>query len=131
MNEEMKILIELVRNSVRPVQEIVDQYFEQVVFSNLKQEWMTMSKKQKTLVVKKLATERKVKKPVRPKETVQVVSKSKSKMDLATQYLEDNSGLRRKEALAYFKESIGLTPAGAATYWNLIRKKLNYQTAKK
>lgn len=81
-----------------------------------------MAKKStKKLVVKKSA-------PVVAKKAEK---KELSKMELATQFLEENEGLSRSEAIKGFMEKCGLTKAGAGTYFQLLKVKLNYKPVRK
>ncbi len=51
-----------------------------------------------------------------------------SKMSLATkayQRMIKKDGVQRKDIIKEFIDKCGLTPAGAATYYNTIKKKLS------
>jgi hypothetical protein len=61
MNAELLELIELVRNSPRPVQEVVESYMDSIVWSLLKQEWLRLTIQERTSLINKLTTERKLK----------------------------------------------------------------------
>jgi hypothetical protein len=79
-------------------------------------------KAKKTLVVKKTAP------VVAPKKDER---KEPSKMDLATEFLEEHEGLTRADAIKAFMEKCGLSKAGAGTYFQLLKTKLNYKVAKR
>jgi hypothetical protein len=51
-------------------------------------------------------------------------AKTGTKMEKALKLMEKNPGLVRKAILAKFMNDVGLTKAGAATYYALITKKL-------
>ena len=79
-----------------------------------------MSSKKKAKVV--------VKTPPSPKKPVQKgVQKSKSKMDACEEWMTENPGKARKDIIKVFQEKYGLTPAGSSTYFQIIRKRLNYK----
>jgi hypothetical protein len=60
MNHEIQQLIEQVKTNVsKPVQEVVDDFFGQIVWSPLKDEYSRMTKAEKRFLIAKLTTERK------------------------------------------------------------------------
>jgi hypothetical protein len=59
MNDEILELIELVKQSSKPVQEVVDSYFDSIVWSMLKDEYSRMNTVEKRFLIAKLTTERK------------------------------------------------------------------------
>ena len=59
VNAELLELIELVKTSPKPVQEVVEDYFSEIVFSVLKQEWLQMQPAERQMLIAKLTHERK------------------------------------------------------------------------
>jgi hypothetical protein len=62
MNHEILELINLVKTTTKPVQEVVDEYFNGIEWSMLKDEFSKMTKAEKRFLIAKLTSERKVKK---------------------------------------------------------------------
>lgn len=58
MNNELKALIALVKTDQRAVRVIVDEYFETVAWSLLKDEWLRMDPTEKTQLIMKLEISR-------------------------------------------------------------------------
>ena len=56
---ELNDLISLVKSSSKPVQELVDEYFSNIIWSILKSEYDQMTTQQKRQLIKKLEGERK------------------------------------------------------------------------
>lgn len=56
---ELKYIIDRVKASTKPVQEVLDQYFKDVTWSLVKDEYNKMTKAQKKAFVAMLETERK------------------------------------------------------------------------
>lgn len=59
MNHEIQQLIELVRSSSKPVQEVVDNFFQDIEWSLLKDEYSRMNAVERQFLIAKLTTERK------------------------------------------------------------------------
>ena len=76
--------------------------------------------------VKKPSKKKTVKKSVKKtvtKKTVKKDGKSKSKMEMARQIMEDHKGEKRADVLLLFVSRCGLTEKGAATYYQLLKPK--------
>lgn len=54
-----------------------------------------------------------------------------SKMTMAEEYMDAHPGLARKDIIKHFQEKLDMTPAGSSTYYAILKKRLNYETAKK
>lgn len=61
MNHEILELIKAVKTSSKPVQEVIDSFFDGVDWSPLLDEYRKMSAAEKRLLIAKLTTERKSK----------------------------------------------------------------------
>ena len=59
MNHEIVELIALVKQSSKPVQEVVDDFFRNIEWSLLKDEYSRMNDVEKRFLIAKLTTERK------------------------------------------------------------------------
>jgi hypothetical protein len=59
MNHEIQQLIELVKSSSKPVQEVVENFFQDIEWSLLKDEWLRMNATERRFLIAKLTTERK------------------------------------------------------------------------
>jgi len=61
--------------------------------------------------------------------TVEANKAKQTKMDLATDLykvlLKDDPHIPRKDIIGEFVKKCGLTPAGAATYYNTIKKRIS------
>lgn len=110
MNTELDGLIAMVKkNKKRSVKELIEEAFGEVAWSAVKEEWDGMNTRQRRRLVTKLEKEREV--------------KEETKMDKARRLMETNEGVGRKEMLEMFMGQAGLTKAGAATYYALLKKK--------
>jgi hypothetical protein len=58
MNADMKELIDAVKQSSKPVEEVVDTFFANIGWSLLKQEYDSMTSVQRRLLISTLTTER-------------------------------------------------------------------------